>query len=78
MVLAMSNRRAHGPGIRAIRESLGIPHGKFAVAIGISPGYLTNVEKGVKTPSDAVVKSMALRLGVTVDQITYPVEAKSA
>lgn len=70
----MSNRKAHGPGIRAIRESLGIPHGKFAVAIGISPGYLTNVEKGVKVPSDAVVAKIAQRLGVTVDQVTYPVQ----
>lgn len=70
----MSNRRAHGPWIRAIRESLGIPHGKFAVAVGISPGYLTNIEKGIKQPSDSVIAAMAQRLGVTVDQITYPIQ----
>lgn len=69
----MSNRRAHGPAIRAIREALGIPHGKFAIDVGISPGYLTNVEKGRKIPSDAVVATIALRLGVTIDQITYPI-----
>lgn len=68
----MSNRRVHGPGIRAIRESLGIPHGKFAVSVGISPGYLTNIEKSAKQPSDAVIGAMAARLGVTIDQITYP------
>ena len=53
---------------------MGIPHGKFAVAVGISPGYLTNIEKAVKQPSDAVIAAMALRLGVTIDQITYPLE----
>lgn len=71
----MSNRKAHGPGIRAIRESLGIPHGKFAVAIGVHPGYLTHIEKGDKSPSDVVVRKIADRLGVTVDQITYPAAA---
>ncbi len=54
---------------------MGIPHGKFAVAVGISPGYLTNIEKSVKQPSDAVIATMANRLGVTIDQITYPVPA---
>lgn len=70
----MSNRRTHGKAIRAIREALGIRHGRFAVDVGITPGYLTNIEKGLKQPSDPVVKAIAARLGVTVDEITYQVE----
>lgn len=58
-----------------IREALGIKHGVFAVDCGISPGYLTHVEKGAKQPSSAVVKAIALRLGVTVDDITYTITA---
>ncbi|MFS0716855.1 helix-turn-helix transcriptional regulator [Arthrobacter sp. 1P04PC] len=73
----MRMRMAHGPAIRAIREALGIKHGKFAVECGISPGYLTNVEKGVKQPSEAVVSSIAARLGVTKDEITYVITAEA-
>jgi len=71
----MSNRRVHGPAVKAIREALGIKHGVFAVDCLISAGYLTNIEKGRKQPSDAVAAAMARRLGVDLDQITYVPEA---
>lgn len=76
----MHSRQAHGPAIKAIRESLGIKHGVFAVDCDISPGYLTHIEKGDKQPSPAVVAAIAKRLGRSVDDITYVVtaEAKSA
>lgn len=74
----MSNRRVLGPAVRAIRESLGIPHGKFAIDVGISPGYLSNLESGRKQPSDAVIASLARRLGVAIDAITYPVDQRDA
>lgn len=73
----MHTRLAHGPAIRAIRESLGIKHGVFAIECDISPGYLTNIEKGVKQPSPAVVAAMAKRLGRSVDDITYIVAAEA-
>jgi transcriptional regulator with XRE-family HTH domain len=73
----MHTRLAHGPAIRAIRESLGIKHGVFAIECDISPGYLTNIEKGVKQPSPAVVAAMARRLGRSVDEITYVVTAEA-
>ena len=69
----MNKRLAHGPAIKAIREALGIKHGVFAVDCLISPGYLTNIEKGLKQPSPAVIAKMAERLGVSVDTITYTV-----
>lgn len=73
----MHRRLAHGPAIKAIREALGIKHGVFAVDCDISPGYLTNIEKGVKQPSPAVIASIAKRLGVNVDAITYVVTANA-
>ena len=72
MLFHMSKRQIHGPAVRAIREALGIRHGIFAIDCDISPGYLTNVEKGRKQPSDATTARIAARLGVSVDQITYP------
>jgi len=74
----MHQRLAHGPAIRAIREALGIKHGVFAVDCGISPGYLTNIEKGKKQPSPAVIAAIAERLGVTVDEITYVISAEAS
>ncbi|EYR64249.1 transcriptional regulator [Actinotalea ferrariae CF5-4] len=56
-----------------IREALGIKHGIFAVDCDITPGYLTNIEKGHKQPSPAVAVAMARRLGVDVDSITYTI-----
>ena len=70
----MSYRKTHGPAIRAIREALGLRHGVFAVQCEITPGYLTNIEKGVKQPSPAVASAIANRLGVPLDAIQYTVE----
>lgn len=68
----MSNRSAHGPGIRAIRESLGISLRGLAADIGISPAHLSHVERGNRQASDMLIAAIARRLGVTVDAITYP------
>jgi transcriptional regulator with XRE-family HTH domain len=73
----MNIRLAHGPAIRAIREALGIKHGLFAIDCGITPGYLSNIEKGAKQPSESVITAIAARLGVSKDSITYVVTAEA-
>lgn len=70
----MATRRVHGPAVRAIREALGLKHGVFAVNCDISPGYLTNIEKGHKQPSPAVAVAIANGLGVDLNAIAYTVE----
>lgn len=77
----VTTRRANGAAIRAIREALGHPHGKFAVSCGISPGYLTNIEKGVKDPSPQVLTRIAEQLGVDKAAIIYvpvPLERRAS
>lgn len=74
----MTYRRTHGPAIRAIREAIGIKHGVFAVACHISPGYLTNIEKGVKQPAPDVAATIARQLGVHLGAITYVVTESDA
>lgn len=73
----MKQRLIHGPAVKQIRLALGIPAGKFAVDCDITPGYLSNVEKGRKQPSDAVITRIADRLGVTKDDITYTITAQA-
>lgn len=70
-----ATRRVHGPAVRAIREALGKKHGIFAIECDMSPGYLTNIEKGLKQPSPAVAAEIAKRLGVPLTAIQYVVEA---
>lgn len=71
----ITTRRVNGASVRALREAVGIKHGLFAVQVGISPGYLTNIEKGLKQPSSSVAREIAERLGVTLDAITYEAAA---
>lgn len=78
IVADMSSRTAHGPGIRAIRESLGISLRALASDIGVSPAHLSHVERGNRAASDVLIASIARRLGVTVDAITYPTSGRAA
>lgn len=71
-------RRLHGPAVKVMREQLGIKHGVFAVDVGISPGYLSNIEKGDRQPAPHVVRAIADRLGVSLDAVTYVVPSAEA
>lgn len=70
----MAQRRVLGPAVRVIRERTGIKHGVFAVTCDITPGYLTNIEKGHKQPSPAVARAIADALGCDLNDITYVIE----
>jgi transcriptional regulator with XRE-family HTH domain len=69
----MTTRRLNGASVRAIREALGLRHGEFARRCDIDPGYLTKLEVGSRQPSPAVLKRIALGLGVSIEAISYPV-----
>ena len=66
--------RIVGGAVRAIREARGIPAGRFARDLGISPSHLSNIELRAYQPSWRVLVGMASRLGVAVDAITYNVD----
>jgi transcriptional regulator with XRE-family HTH domain len=63
-----------GPAVRALREAMGIRHGAFAEAVGISAGYLTKIETGSQQPRPDIAVALARRLRVPLDAITYPSE----
>lgn len=69
----MRNRRANGAAIRSLREALGVPQGEFAARIGVSHGFLCNLEAGRKQPSPSTTRRIADHLGVPLDAITYPI-----
>ena len=50
-----------GTRIKLLRESLMLNQQAFALSLGISQGYLSEVEKGVKTPSDTLLIAVEYR-----------------
>ena len=44
-----------GPKFKSKRESLGLTQAEFSELLGITQGYLSDVENGVKIPSDTLL-----------------------
>lgn len=59
-----------GATIKALREAYGWQSGKFAVAIGLTHGHLSNMEAGRKPPTRERVRVIADTLGVPLAAIT--------
>ena len=70
----MQTRRLNGATVRALREALGIRHGELAARVEIDRGFLTKLEQGARQPSPAVLRRIAIGLGVSIETISYPVE----
>ncbi|ABS03264.1 helix-turn-helix domain-containing protein [Kineococcus radiotolerans] len=64
-------RLTNGSTVRALREALGVSGRVCAQRVGISPGYLANIEAAKKQPTPRVVRALADTLGVGIDVITY-------
>lgn len=71
----MSKRVAHGMAIRAIREAVGLSVSAFAPRVGVTQGYMSNVELGHKQPTVEFMARVAAGLGVPLDAISYVVPA---
>jgi transcriptional regulator with XRE-family HTH domain len=54
-----SPQRMLGAVIRAQRELASLPMRQFAAAVGISNPYLSQIERGLRAPSDAVLAAIA-------------------
>lgn len=71
----MTSRRTNGEAVRSLRITLGIPQTDLARRVGISAGFLSNIEAGRKQPSPSTTRRIADHLGVPLDAITYPITA---
>ncbi len=61
---ALPLARELGSRIRALREATGVPLPKFAAKVGLTKGYLSPIETGIKLPRLEALDSIALHLGV--------------
>jgi transcriptional regulator with XRE-family HTH domain len=64
-----SSRTALGELIRQQRELSALPVRQFAAMVGISGPYLSQIERGLRAPSDAVLRSIAESLQTTADAL---------
>lgn len=66
-----NERRLLGGAVKRIREAKGIKQDVLATDAGIHFAYLSNLERGKKQPSVAVMAGLANGLGVDLDDISY-------
>jgi transcriptional regulator with XRE-family HTH domain len=58
-----------GAIIREQRELAALPMRQLAAAVGISNPYLSQIERGLRAPSEAVVEALAASLDLPVDEL---------
>jgi transcriptional regulator with XRE-family HTH domain len=58
-----------GAIIRKQRELASLPMRQLAAAVGISNPYLSQIERGLRAPSDAVLSAIAESLQTTADSL---------
>ena len=69
-----SEPRINGPALRAIRQALDISGAQMAEDLGLSRGYLHDIESGRYGCRAAVIRSMATYLNVPPAAICRAVE----
>ena len=68
----MDQDRPHsllGAIIREQRELAALPLRQLAKSVGISNPYLSQIERGLRAPSDAVVEALAASLDLSVEEL---------
>jgi len=58
-----------GAIIREQRELAALPMRQLAASVGISNPYLSQIERGLRAPSEAVVEALAASLGLSVEEL---------
>lgn len=69
-------RHVLGAELRRRRHERGDTLGNIAARAGVSPQYLSEMERGVKDPSSEMIEAVAGALGVTLVDLTLAVAAE--
>jgi transcriptional regulator with XRE-family HTH domain len=62
-----------GDQLRQLRHGRGATLGETAIRAGVSPQYLSEMERGVKDPSSEMIAAVAGALDVTLVDLTLAV-----
>ena len=66
----------YGKRIRQYRVDLGLTQNQVAMEMGVTPGYISNVEKGRTAMSLRMLVYYAKIMGVTLDSLVGELEPK--
>ena len=66
-------REVLGELLRRLRHNRGMTLGEIAARAGLSPQYLSEIERGLKEPSSEMIDAVAGALGVTLVDLTLAV-----
>ena len=69
MAQAETPQQMLGRIIRAQRELAALPMRQFAATVGISNPYLSQIERGLRAPSDAVLAAIAESLETSTERL---------
>lgn len=58
-----------GNNLKRIRTEKGITQGDIAKSLGVSRGFVSNLENGKTNPTLATITKLAIAIGVTTDQL---------
>lgn len=73
-----SLNKAFGETLRAARQNAGLSQEKLAAQSRLHRTYISQLERGQKSPSLAVIAALARNLGVTAHELVRAAEAKTA
>lgn len=71
----MRSLQTDGYLIRFKRESQGKSLGPMASRVGITAGYLSRIEQGLRNPTPPITAAIAAELGCSIEDITVSVMA---
>jgi transcriptional regulator with XRE-family HTH domain len=58
-----------GRRLRELREKYGVTQKQLSIATGLTEGYISNMERGLKVPSLTTILRLAVALGCNVTQL---------
>ncbi|HEV7427376.1 MAG TPA: helix-turn-helix transcriptional regulator [Thermoanaerobaculia bacterium] len=58
-----------GRRLRELRQKYGVTQQQLSVATGLTEGYISNMERGIKVPSLTTVLRLAVALGCKVTEL---------
>lgn len=67
-----------GEAIRISRSFLGISQKELASQIGVTNGYLSQIEAGAREPSQKILRALANEIGVPTSSLLFFAESLSS
>lgn len=67
-----------GEAIRIARSFLGISQKELATNIGVTNGYLSQIESGAREPSQKILRAIASEIGIPTSSLLFFAENLSA